>query len=141
MKKILSALLAALMLLSATACAAHEPVLPPSRWGEGESQGMLPHTYSLSEAYDAAEVVALVTVGDWLEEELITGRTFFRTTVQKVYKGDIPHEFVLAQEGCSTWTYRKSRIHLWQSAAAVLDQIRCVHVPGYLRPGRVSGRL
>ena len=82
MKKNLSALLAALMLLSATACAAHEPVLPPSRWG------------------------ALVTVGDWLEEELITGRTFFRTTVQKVYKGDIPHEFVLAQEGCSTWTYR-----------------------------------
>ena len=90
MKKILSALLAAVLLLSATACAAHEPVLPPSRWGEGESQGMLPHTYSLSEAYDAAEVVALVTVGDWLEEELITGRTFFRTTVQKVYKGDIP---------------------------------------------------
>ena len=105
MKKILSALLAVL-LLSATACAPHEPVLPPSRWGEGESQGMLPRTYSLSEAYDAAEVVALVTVGDWLEEELITGRTFFRTTVQKVYKGDIPHEFVLAQEGCSTWTYR-----------------------------------
>jgi len=106
MKKFLSALLAAVLLLSATACAAHEPVLPPSRWGEGEAQGMLPHTYSLSEAYDAAEVVALVTVGDWLEEELITGRTFFRTTVQKVYKGDIPHEFVLAQEGCSTWTYR-----------------------------------
>ena len=74
MKKILSALLAALMLLSATACAAREPVLPPSRWGEGEAQGMLPHTYSLSEAYDAAEVVALVTVGDWLEGELITGR-------------------------------------------------------------------
>ena len=106
MKKFLSALLAAVLLLSATACAAHEPVLPPSRWGEGEAKGMLPHTYSLSEAYDAAEVVALVTVGDWLEEELITGRTFFRTTVQKVYKGDIPHEFVLAQEGCSTWTYR-----------------------------------
>ena len=62
MKKILSALLAAVLLLSATACAAHEPVLPPSRWGEGESQGMLPRTYSLSEAYDAAEVVALVTV-------------------------------------------------------------------------------
>lgn len=90
MKKILSALLAAVLLLSATACAAHEPVLPPSRWGEGESQGMLPHTYSLSEAYDAAEVVALVTVGDWLEEELITGRTFFRTTVQKVYRGISP---------------------------------------------------
>ena len=48
MKKFLSALLAAVLLLSATACAAHEPVLPPSRWGEGEAQGMLPHTYSLS---------------------------------------------------------------------------------------------
>ena len=56
MKKFLSALLAAVLLLSATACAAHEPVLPPSRWGEGEAQGMLPRTYSLSEAYDAAEV-------------------------------------------------------------------------------------
>ena len=63
MKKILSALLAALMLLSVTACAAHEPVLPPSRWGKSDAQGMLPYTYSLSEAYDAAEVVALVTVG------------------------------------------------------------------------------
>ena len=31
MKKFLSALLAAVLLLSATACAAHEPVLPPSR--------------------------------------------------------------------------------------------------------------
>ena len=35
MKKILSALLAALMLLSATACAAHEPVLPPQPVGGG----------------------------------------------------------------------------------------------------------
>ena len=40
MKKFLSALLAAVLLLSATACAAHEPVLPPSRWGEGEAKGM-----------------------------------------------------------------------------------------------------
>ena len=47
MKKFLSALLAAVLLLSATACAAHEPVLPPSRWGEGEAKGMLPHTYKL----------------------------------------------------------------------------------------------
>ena len=40
MKKNLSALLAALMLLSVTACAAHEPVLPPSRWGEMQINSM-----------------------------------------------------------------------------------------------------
>lgn len=90
MKKFLSALLAALLLLSATACAAHEPVLPPSRWGEREAQGMLPRTYSLSEAYDAAEVVALVTVGDWLEEELITGRTFSGQRSKKCTRGISP---------------------------------------------------
>ena len=33
MKKFLSALLAAVLLLSATACAAHEPVLPPQPVG------------------------------------------------------------------------------------------------------------
>ena len=37
MKKILSAL-AALMLLSATACAAHEPVLPPQPVGRDADQ-------------------------------------------------------------------------------------------------------
>ena len=90
MKKFLSALLAAVLLLSATACAAHEPVLPPSRWGEGEAQGMLPRTYSLSEAYDAAEVVALVTVGDWLEEELITGLNLFPDNGPKSVQGGYP---------------------------------------------------
>ena len=40
MKKFLSALLAAVLLLSATACAAHEPVLPPSRWGEMQIRSM-----------------------------------------------------------------------------------------------------
>ena len=38
MKKILSALLAALMLLSATACAAHEPVLTPQPVGRDADQ-------------------------------------------------------------------------------------------------------
>ncbi len=38
MKKNLSALLAALMLLSVTACAAHEPVLPPQPVGRDADQ-------------------------------------------------------------------------------------------------------
>ena len=43
MKKILSALLAAVLLLSATACAAHEPFCPPSRWGEERPKECFPH--------------------------------------------------------------------------------------------------
>jgi len=58
MKKILSALLAALMLLSATACAAHEPVLPPSRWGEMQINSMFERCYSVSDAFREADAVA-----------------------------------------------------------------------------------
>ena len=58
MKKFLSALLAAVLLLSATACAAHEPVLPPSRWGEMQIRSMFERYYSISDAFQAADAVA-----------------------------------------------------------------------------------
>ena len=70
MKKFLSALLAAVLLLSATACAAHEPVLPPSRWGEMQIRSMFERYYSISDAFQAADAVARVTVGDWQGEDL-----------------------------------------------------------------------
>ena len=57
MKKFLSALLAAVLLLSATACAAHEPVLPPSRWGEMQIRSMFERYYSISDAFQAADAV------------------------------------------------------------------------------------
>ena len=58
MKKFLSALLAAVLLLSATACAAHEPVLPPSRWGEMQIRSMFERYYSISDAFQEADAVA-----------------------------------------------------------------------------------
>lgn len=70
MRKFLSALLAALMLLSVTACAAHEPVLPPSRWGEMQIRSMFERYYSISDAFQEADAVARVTVGDWQGEDL-----------------------------------------------------------------------
>ena len=75
MKKFLSALLAAVLLLSATACAAHEPVLPPSRWGEMQIRSMF-------ERYNF----------------------LFDADVQESYKGDLPRHFTLVQGGCSEAT-------------------------------------
>lgn len=87
MKKNLSALLAALMLLSVTACAAHEPVLPPSRWGEMQINSMFERCYSVSDAFREADAVARVKVGDWQGEDLRNWVTFFDASVQESYKG------------------------------------------------------
>ena len=104
MKKFLSALLAAVLLLSATACAAHEPVLPPSRWGEMQIRSMFERYYSISDAFQAADAVARVTVGDWQGEDLHNWVTFFDADVQESYKGDLPRHFTLVQGGCSEAT-------------------------------------
>lgn len=104
MKKILSALLAAVLLLSATACAAHEPVLPPSRWGEMQIRSMFERYYSISDAFQAADAVARVKVGDWQGEDLRNWVTFFDASVQESYKGELPRNFTLVQGGCSEAT-------------------------------------
>ena len=106
MKKFLSALLAAVLLLSATACAAHEPVLPPSRWGEGEAQGMLPpHLLpvgGLSRRRGGCPCYGGGLAGGGADHRA----NLFPDNGPKSVQGRYPHEFVLAQEGCSTWTYR-----------------------------------
>lgn len=54
----ISFVLAAVLLLSATACAAHEPVLPPSRWVEMQIRSMFERYYSISDAFQEADAVA-----------------------------------------------------------------------------------
>lgn len=97
----ISFVLAVVLLLSATACAAHEPVLPPSRWGEMQIRSMFERYYSISDAFQAADAVARVTVGDWQGEDLHNWVTFFDADVQESYKGDLPRHFTLVQGGCS----------------------------------------
>ena len=53
----ISFVLAAVLLLSATACATHEPVLPPSRWGEMQIRSMFERYYTNSDAFQAADAV------------------------------------------------------------------------------------
>ena len=84
----ISFVLAAVLLLSATACAAHEPVLPPSRWGEMQIRSMFERYYSISDAFQEAD-----DLHNWV--------TFFDAAVQESYKGDLPRHFTLVQGGCS----------------------------------------
>ena len=100
----ISFVLAAVLLLSATACAAHEPVLPPSRWGEMQINSMFERYYSISDAFQAADAVARVKVGDWQGEDLRNWVTFFDASVQESYKGELPRNFTLVQGGCSEAT-------------------------------------
>ena len=90
MKKILSALLAALMLLSATACAAHEPVLPPAGGARCRSIPCLSAAIPCPDAFQEADAVARVKVGDWQGEDLRNWVTFFDASVQESYRATFP---------------------------------------------------
>ena len=50
--------------------------------------------------------MALVRVGDWLgEQDGGFPITFYKAAVVKSYKGDLPREFTLMQNGGSAGTY------------------------------------
>ena len=63
---------------------------------------MFERYYSISDAFQAADAVARVTVGDWQGEDLHNWVTFFDADVQESYKGDLPRHFTLVQGGCSS---------------------------------------
>lgn len=62
---------------------------------------MFERYYSISDAFQEADAVARVTVGDWQGEDLRNWVTFFDAAVQESYKGDLPRHFTLVQGGCS----------------------------------------
>ena len=66
MKRRISVLLLAGMLLLLTACGG--VVRPPVRIGEATGNASFNRLYSLTEAFEEADVVALVQVGNWLGE-------------------------------------------------------------------------
>ena len=64
-------------------------------------RSMFERYYSISDAFQEADAVARVTVGDWQGEDLHNWVTFFDADVQESYKGDLPRHFTLVQGGCS----------------------------------------
>lgn len=104
MKRRISVLLLAGMLLLLTACGG--VVRPPVRIGEGTGNASFNRSYSLTEAFEEADVVALVQVGNWLGENTDGfPYTYYEADALECYKGDIPAHFTLMQSGASTSTY------------------------------------
>ena len=82
-----------------------EPVLPPVRTGSTSMIARIPD-YSLERAYNEADLVALVRVGDWLGErnvEYEAELTYYSARAERMYKGE-ETDFVLCQDGNSALT-------------------------------------
>lgn len=96
-------LAAALVLLTACSSRGTEP---PVRIGEATGNASFNRSYSLMEAFEEADVVALVQVGNWLGEKTEGfPYTYYEADALECYKGDIPAHFTLMQSGASSSTY------------------------------------
>ena len=109
MKRFAFLLLAALLLFAGCA-KPHEPVMPPVRIADRAIKALVP-AYTLASAYEESDVVALVRVGDWLEEDTDQMLcTMYAAVPVTVYKGEfakVKDSFILVQEGCSTQSLRE----------------------------------
>ena len=82
-----------------------EVILPPCREGEIRYKTSWAHYPAVEEAVEAAEAVAVVTVGSWVGEDLGNGKTAYFAMVEKTYKGDLPETILLLQTGTSAETH------------------------------------
>ena len=87
-----------------SACGKQEK-LPPVRIGtEGRLRISLEHTYTFEEAYKNAEAVAHIRIGDWIGENDELLLSYYKASVIKLYKGDIPQSIIMLQMGTSKMT-------------------------------------
>ena len=84
-----------------------ERVLPPCRISEKSViSASLAKKYTLTSAYEDADVVAHIKVGDWLEEDAELMSSFFEAEIIRIYKGKAEDKIVLEQDGTSTGTLK-----------------------------------
>lgn len=111
MKKLCSIISVILILMSLlTGCKNEneEVVLPPTRVGKiTEVSALLARHYTFEEAYQEADMVAHVKVGNWLGEEEEKGATYYDATIVEQYKGDKIDEIILFQDGTSNGTLKR----------------------------------
>lgn len=50
--------------------------------------------------------MARIKVGNWLAEDLELMKTYYEATVLQCFKGKMPSEFTLLQDGCSKGTFK-----------------------------------
>lgn len=79
-------------------------VLPASRTGKGMSYGSIAADYAtISLIYEASDAVARVRIGNWLDENQY--ETYYQAEVIEVYKGTLPEEIIIQQDGTSRATF------------------------------------
>ncbi|MBO6061713.1 MAG: hypothetical protein J6P98_06345, partial [Clostridia bacterium] len=81
-----------------------EAVLPPSQVGTDGVQHAKIRAYSLSSALENSKAACIITVGNWLSEDLETSSTYFEAEVNEVICGSVPAQIVLCQYGDSKFT-------------------------------------
>ena len=109
MKTFLRFIFICALLVSAGGCAAPSDeiaVLPPVRRGSAEIHVSFETTYTFAAAFSEADAVARIEVGNWLAEDIALQKTYYEAAVLQCFKGDIPGEFTLLQDGCSAETLR-----------------------------------
>ncbi len=78
--------------------------MPPCRIGLHESEMSMSYKYSLQSAWEQSSAVALIRIGNWLEEENFV--TYFEAEVIQCYKGNLQDRFILKQDGWSKSTMK-----------------------------------
>lgn len=106
MKKLICVFVLLLMLFALGGCSnagiKYEGLpYPPVREGRIHAKVDPEKSYTLETAFDEAETVAIIKVGDWLSETNDELSTFFAATVVECLKGRMPENFVLKQDGSS----------------------------------------
>lgn len=135
-RRIFTFLLAAALVLL-TACSGRGTE-PPVRIGEAIGEASLLRSYSAAEAFQEADAVALVRVGDWLGEKTEGfPYTYYEADALECYKGDIPAHFTLMQSGASTSTYEDYPLYTYGNQLLLfLDQTQTDWGEAYIQyPG------
>ena len=113
MKKYLCAVFAIVMLMISISGCASVPeettpaVLPPTRIGASGFKATMAKDFPFESAWEEADVVARVEVGNWLAENNDIYETYYEAKVLQCFKGTIPDTFTLLQEGCSASTIKR----------------------------------
>ena len=76
-------------------------VLPLTRFARAGESGWWSEEDTFEALYAQADVVVRLVVGDWLGEDKELGATYYNATAVNVFKGKLPKNFTLKQNGSS----------------------------------------
>lgn len=82
--------------------------MPPNRFGSASRS--IARTYTFEEAVKSADAVVHARVGNWLGDNDDDMTTSFAAEAVAVYKGDIPEDFVLIQDGKGVSESKKAAV-------------------------------